>query len=376
MSRDTAWPSMAIAGRRVGGGPPFVIAEIGLNHGGSPERALALVDAAAAAGADAIKLQTIVASDLVAPSCPAPAHVQAGSLVDFFRQFELDEAAHARVFARARARGLVVMSTPFSLDAVGMLDGLAVDAFKIASGDLTWDALIARAAATGKPLVISTGMASLREVRHAVSVARRGGATEIALLHCVSAYPVPAGSENLRAIATLAGVCDVPVGLSDHGPDTFALPIAVALGASLYERHLVHDGDADAIDRAVSSTPAELAAAIQAGRRAWAALGSGRKECLPAEAVNVTASRRSLCAARALPAGAVLRASDLVALRPATGMAPVRLASLVGRRLREAVAPGQPVTLSLVHPERLANRSYERSERLAKVGLPEADRVA
>jgi sialic acid synthase SpsE len=369
MSRETTPPSMAIAGRRVGGGgPPFVIAEIGLNHGGAIDRALALVEAAAAAGADAIKLQTIVAENLVAPSCPAPAHVEASSLVDFFRRFELNEAAHVRVFNRARARGLAVLSTPFSLDAVEMLERIGVDGYKIASGDITWDALIARAAATGKPIVASTGMANLAEVRHAVDAARRAGATDLAVLHCVSAYPVPQGSENLRAIATLAETCGVPSGLSDHGADTFALPIAVALGASIYERHLVQDGDGDAIDRAVSSTSTELAAAVRAGRRAWAALGSGQKICLPAEAVNVTASRRSLCAARALPAGAVLGAGDLVALRPAAGFAPNHLASLVGRRLRDAVARGQPVTSSLVLDAEPIGAGSARH--------PEADRVA
>jgi N-acetylneuraminate synthase len=361
--------SMAIAGRRVGASRiPYVIAEIGLNHGGSANRAIALVEAAADAGADAIKLQTIVAEQLVASACPAPVHVQAASLVEFFRQFELDETAHASVFAAARARGLAVLSTPFSLDAVAMLERLGVDAIKIASGDLTWDALITRAAATGKPLIISTGMADLDEVRHAVGVARRAGATDLAVLHCVSAYPVPAGSENLRAIATLAASFGVPVGLSDHGPDAFALPIALALGASIYERHLVDEHDADAVDRAVSSTPAELAAAIRTGRRAWAALGSGQKLCLPAEAVNVTASRRSLCAVRALPAGAVLSAADLVPLRPGNGVAPSQLLSLVGRRLRYAVAAGEPVTPSLVLGATNQRREDGR--------LPEADRVA
>jgi sialic acid synthase SpsE len=342
-------PAMSIAGRRVAEDiPPFVIAEIGLNHGGSPDRALALVDAAASAGAHAVKLQTIVADQLVAPSCPAPAHVEAGSLVDFFRQFELDEAAHHAVAERASMRGLKVISTPFSEAAVDMLERVGVDAYKIASGDLTWDQLIVRAASTGKPLIISTGMSTLAESHHALAVARLAGAEHVALLHCVSAYPVPRGSENLLAIRTLSEECRVPVGLSDHGEDTFALPIAVGLGACIYERHLVLDDEDDAIDRAVSSTPSELAAAIRAGRRAWAALGSGRKACLAAESVNVVASRRSLCAVRALPAGHILAAGDLVALRPASGLPPSALFSVIGRRLSCAVAAGEPVTTAHV----------------------------
>src|SRR5262245_49043264 len=154
-------PAISIAGRRVAEDlPPFVIAELGINHGGSIDDALALVDGAAAAGAHAIKLQTIVARELVAPSCPAPSHVPAASLAEFFQRFELDEDAHRTIVNRARARGLRVMSSPFSLSSVDLLERVGIDAYKIASGDLTWDQLIVRCAATGKPLVISTGMAT------------------------------------------------------------------------------------------------------------------------------------------------------------------------------------------------------------------------
>jgi sialic acid synthase SpsE len=338
-------PAISIAGRRIAEDiPPFVIAEIGLNHGGSVDRALSLVDAAAAAGAHAVKLQTIVADELVSPTCPAPAHVNAASLVDFFRQFELDEAAHHAVAERASLRGLKVISTPFSEASVELLERVGVDAYKIASGDLTWDQLVLRCAATGKPLIISTGMSTLAEAHHALAVARLAGAEHVALLHCVSAYPVPRGSENLMAIRTLAADCRVPVGLSDHSEDAFALPIAVGLGASLYERHLVMPDDADAVDRAVSSTPVELAVAIRAGRRAWSALGSGRKACLAAEAANLVASRRSLCAASDLPPDHVLAPADLVALRPATGLPPSSLGLVLGRRLVRPLLRGEPLT--------------------------------
>jgi sialic acid synthase SpsE len=321
--------------------PPFVIAEIGINHGGSLAKALALVEAAAEAGAHAVKLQTIVAHDLVSPVCPAPAHVRAESMVEFFSQFELDEDAHRAVADHARSRGLRVLSTPFSETAVEVLERVGVDGFKIASGDLTWDQLIARCAATRKPVVISTGMATLGEARHAVEIARAAGAAGVALLHCVSAYPVPLGSENLRAIAALQS-CGVPVGLSDHGTDTFAYPLAVALGSCLYERHIRLDGDESAPDAAVSSTSHELAAAIANGRRAWAALGSGSKACLEAESVNVIASRRSLCAAKDLTAGAVVGSSDLVALRPGTGYPPSAWPLICGRRLARPLRRGEP----------------------------------
>jgi sialic acid synthase SpsE len=317
-----------------------VIAELGLNHGGSLDRALALVDAAAASGASAIKLQTLRGDRLVAPGCPAPMHVQARSLVEFFEQFELDEAAHRAVAGRARARGLAIMSTPFDLDAVDMLDRVGIDAYKIASGDITFHQLIARAAATGKPLVISTGMSDLADVAAAVTCAREAGARDLALLHCVSAYPVPEGSENLRAIATLAAAFDVPVGLSDHTTAPEAAVVATALGATLYERHLVADAADEAIDRAVSSTPEELAATIRSAERARRGLGDGVKSCLDAEVGNRTASRRGLYAARPLAAGEVLRAADMVALRPATEVDPRDWRDLVGRRVLNSIAAG------------------------------------
>src|SRR5688572_19944890 len=254
-----------IAGRAIGSGARvFVIAEIGLNHGGSVDRAIAMVDAAARAGASAIKLQTLVADRLVAESCAPPAHVNSSSLREFFAAYELDIDAHRAVIARARAHQLAVLSTPFSESAVVMLERLGVDAYKIASGDLTHHGLIAVAASTGRPVLLSTGMSTLPEVMQAVAVVRRAGGEEVAALHCVSAYPTPIESQNLRAIATLSSALQIPVGLSDHGSGLNAAIAAVALGASIYERHLVLDDDTEAIDRAVSSTPEELGAIVHA----------------------------------------------------------------------------------------------------------------
>jgi N-acetylneuraminate synthase/N,N'-diacetyllegionaminate synthase len=321
----------------------FVIAEIGLNHGGSRDAALALVDAAHAAGASAVKLQTLRADGLVAGHCPPPAHVAVSSLRDFFRQFELDEAGHSAVAARARELGMAFMSTPFDLEAVAVLDRLGVDAFKIASGDVTHRALIERVARTGRPLVLSTGMSDLDEVRQAVEWARAAGAADLAILHCVSAYPTPAGSENLAAIATLARTFDAPVGLSDHGTWSGALALTAALGGSIYERHIVDRDDSDAIDRAVSSTPTELRAAIAQAARTQLALGHGRKECLPAEAVNQRGSRRGLYATTDLRAGQVVTADDLVALRPADGIGADQIADVVGAVVARDVAAGRPI---------------------------------
>jgi sialic acid synthase SpsE len=328
MSRNVR--PLVIGGRRVGSDAPlFVIAEIGLNHGGSLDRALAMVDAAAAAGVSAVKLQTLVASELVAPSPPR----------DFFARFELDEGAHRAIAARARAHGLTLLSTPLSLGAVDLLERVGVDGYKIASGDITFAALIDRCASTGKPVVISTGTSSLEEAGRALEAAQRGGASGAAVLHCVSAYPVPQGSENLSAIATLASAFPVPVGLSDHGTDTFAVPIAMALGASLYERHLILSHDDGAVDGAVSSTPNGFAEVVRTAARTALALGSGVKACLPAEAHSL-ASRRGLYAVRAMQAGHVIAEADVIALRPASELAPDRLPHVVGTRLTRDVAAG------------------------------------
>jgi sialic acid synthase SpsE len=331
-----------IGRRRVGPGEPlFVIAEIGLNHGGSLDRALALVDAAAEAGASAIKLQTLIAVDLVARDCPAPAHVRAESLQAFFAQFELDEPAHHAIVAKARSHGLAVMATPFSLRAVDLLERVGVDAYKIASGDLTYHGLIDYCALTQKPIVLSTGMATESEIERSVWATSRSRG-RMALLHCVSAYPVPRGSENLRAIATLAHSFHLPVGLSDHGTLPSAVPIAVALGASLYERHVMLDRDEDAVDRAVSSTSAELAAIVRLAADAAAALGHGRKECLAAEMDNLAPSRRSLRAARRLSKDHVVAAEDIAVLRPGTGLPPARERELIGVRLTRSIDDGAP----------------------------------
>jgi sialic acid synthase SpsE len=183
-------------------------------------------------------------------------------------------------------------------------------------------------------------MSELAEVEAAVATARRHGAGALGLLHCVSAYPVPVGSENLGAIKTLAERFDVPVGLSDHGVDPAAVPLAVALGASLYERHIMLEGDADAIDAAVSSTSADLSRAVSAAEHAQALIGHGRRECLPAEAPNRGPSRRGLYAARTLRAGARVHPDDVVCLRPVAAIGADEWERVVGCRLTRDVPAG------------------------------------
>jgi sialic acid synthase SpsE len=340
--------SFEIGGRRIGRSQDvFVIAEIGLNHGGVVDRALALVEGAAWAGASAIKLQTLDASRLVAPQCPAPAHVNASSMREFFRAFELDFEAHRIIVERARDLGLAVISTPFCESALAMLERLELDAYKIASGDLTYDGLIALAASTRRPLILSTGMSDSSEVTHALRVAWKGGAHDVAVLHCVSAYPAPADAQNLRAIATLAETTGLPTGLSDHGTGLLAAVAAVTLGACIYERHLVLDDDHDAVDRAVSSTPVELKRIVAALADTRDALGDGVKKCLAAERANLAPSRRGLYATRPLPAGHVITSTDVAPLRPASALAPADLEWVIGATVARDVSSGAP----LVHAD-------------------------
>ena len=338
---------MRIGSRSIGGGAPlFVMAEIGLNHDGDPSRAVALVDAAARAGASAVKLQSLRAETLVAPDRGTGgatlAHVDAPSLRDIFARYELDEAAHRAVADRARRHGLAWLSSPFDDAAVDMLVRLGCDALKIASGDITHHRLIARAAATGKPLVLSTGLSTLDDVAVAVTCAREAGAGSLALLHCVSAYPTPDDEQNLAAITTLATVFGVPVGLSDHTADAAGVAAAVALGASLYERH-IKASDADpVIDAAVSSSPEALARIVATAAATQARLGSGIRAPQPAELANRRGSRRALYATRDLPAGTVIAEADVIALRPEEGVPASRWRDLIGIRIGRAVAAFEP----------------------------------
>ena len=332
-----------IGSRRIGPGEPlFVVAEIGLNHGGSLIAARAMIAAAASAGASAVKFQTLRADTLVSPACPPPVHVAVASLRDFFRQFELSESDYEVLVSDAHRIGLAFLSTPFDEDAVGMLERVECDAYKIASGDITFTGLLQRVARTGKPIVISTGMSTHDDIASALDAVRSAGGGPVALLHCVSAYPVPPDSQNLRAILDLAATFRVTVGLSDHSTDPQAVVLAVALGASIYEKHFMLAGQTEAVDAAVSATPAILAALIQSAEAARSALGDGRKQRLPSEVLNLAASRRSLYASRDMLAGDVVVPTDVIALRPAIGVEPRSARFLVGQTLRRDVPTGSP----------------------------------
>ncbi len=325
------------------GAPMRVIAEIGLNHDGDPGLAHRLVDACADAGVWAIKLQAFDAGELLVADAPAPAHVQAASLREFFGRFELPAAAYADIVSHARDRGLAVVVTAFDDRSVAVFDRLGVDAFKIASGDLTHVGLVERVSRTGRPVILSTGMSTASEVSNAVDWAVGAGARTLALLHCVSAYPTPDDQQNLRAVTTLAHRHRVPVGLSDHGMGADAALLAFALGATLYERH-VHLPGTNAIDAPVSSTPEDLADLVRRLARAHQAMGNGRREPQEAERPNIVPSRRGLYARRVLLPGESLTAGDIAALRPATSLGAEYARALVGCAAVRDIPAGAPFT--------------------------------
>jgi N,N'-diacetyllegionaminate synthase len=335
--------SVRIGDRTVGRGEGvYVVAEAGVNHDGILDRALELVDAAADAGADAVKFQVFDVDRLVAEGTEKAEYQRrtdggSESQDAMLRRLQLGRSAFEAIAERAAARGIAFLASPFDEESVDLLVELGVPAIKIASPDLVNLPLVEYASRTGLPVVLSTGMADLDESRAAVDAAHAGGATELVLLHCVSAYPARAEDANLAAMATLAGEFDVPVGFSDHTLGTAVAVAAAALGACLIEKHLTLDRTAPGPDHAASLEPQELADMVLACRAASAAVGDGVKRPVAAELENISVTRRSVAAADDLPAGSVLTRSSLVALRPGTGIPAASLESLVGRTLARPV---------------------------------------
>ena len=342
----------AIAGRKIGPGePPFVIAELSGNHNGRIERALDLIDAAAAAGADAVKLQTYTADTLTlkhdGPGFLIESGLWAGrTLHELYSEAFTPFEWHGALFERARAKGLIAFSSPFDETAIALLEDLGAPAFKIASFEAIDLPLIERAARSGKPLIISTGMASRGEIGAAVACARGAGA-QVALLHCVSAYPASHADANLRMIPRLAADFDCVAGLSDHTPGTAAAVAAVALGAGIIEKHFTlarADGGPDA---AFSLEPAELVALVRDCRAAWEALGAADYRRGEAERAN-RQFRRSLYIVRDVQKGRRLTPADVRSIRPGFGLEPARLPDVLGRAARRDLARGEPLALDMI----------------------------
>ena len=345
--------SIVINDRTIGAEhPPYIIAELSANHNGSLERALATIEAAYHAGADAIKLQTYRA-DTMTIDCDNELFQVKGGLWDGYSLYKLYEWAHTpyewhkALFDKAHELGITVFSTPFDESAVDLLESLDTPAYKIASFEATDLPLIKRVCKTGKPVIISTGMANLEEIEDAVTAAQSAGCTQLVLLHCISAYPAPADQANLKTICDLARRFDVQVGLSDHTLGNVVSIAAVGQGAVMIEKHFTLSRQEHGPDSAFSIEPDELASLCQDSRTAWDALGQVSYERKPAEQASLT-FRRSLFFVKPVQAGEIITPSHIRRIRPGYGLSPKYLEHIIGKRARTDIARGTPVQWELI----------------------------
>ena len=345
--------TISIAGRPIGPShPPYVIAEMSGNHNGDIGRAFALIEAAKAAGADAVKLQTYTA-DTITIDHDGPGFIVEGGLWHGRRLYELYQEAHTpwdwheRLFAKAREVGITAFSSPFDPTAVDFLEQLGAPAFKVASFEIVDTPLVAKMAATGKPLIISTGLASPEDISDAVAAARRAGARDLVLLHCTSGYPTPASQMHLRTMADLGKSNGTLVGLSDHTMGTAVSVAAVALGACVIEKHFTLARADGGVDSAFSLEPDELARLTADCRDAWSALGSVHYEEVEAEAAGRD-HRRSLYVVADIAKGEVLSEANVRSIRPGHGLAPKHLYTVLGRPAARDLKRGEPLGWDLL----------------------------
>lgn len=322
---------------------PFIIAEVGVNHDGDPDKAHELVQVAAECGADAVKFQTFTPEALVSRSAPTAgyqkAQTQTNNQHDLLSQLTLPTECWAELKKDSESRGLMFLSTPFDIASAMVLAELNIDALKISSGELTNTPLLSRVADLGLPLLVSTGMADLHEVANAVAAAK--AAPSLALFHCVSAYPAPAEQCNLNAIPAMHREFNLPIGWSDHTIGTETAIAAVALGARMLEKHITLNSQDPGPDHAASAEPEDFANYVAAARKTASALGDGTKRRMPIEEDAAAVVRRSWHATESLPQGTKLTQSHLTLLRPATGLPPTD--SPVGMVLVNDLVAGQPI---------------------------------
>ncbi|MCB0763111.1 MAG: N-acetylneuraminate synthase [Flavobacteriales bacterium] len=327
--------------------PVLIIAEAGVNHGGSLSDAKALIDVAAKAGADFVKFQSFRADRLVSPSAAKAAYQQrttgiTESQLEMVRRLELSVADHQALMAHAREKGIAFLSTPFDLESIALLQELGITLGKIPSGEVTNAPYLKAMAAAFPELIMSTGMCMPDEIAEALEVLVAAGGTRdrITLLHCNTEYPTPMGDVNLRAMATLRDRFAVAVGYSDHTLGIEVPVAAVALGARVIEKHFTLDRSLPGPDQAASLEPDELEAMVKAIRNIEQALGSGEKRPSASEEHNIAVARRSIHLGNAVQAGHVLTEEDLIMLRPGDGISPMRMDTVIGRSVCRPLAAG------------------------------------
>jgi N,N'-diacetyllegionaminate synthase len=338
--------NIRISNRDIGPDQPcFIIAEAGVNHDGELSKALELVDAAAKTGADAVKFQTFESSELVSTNAPKAAYQldlkdADESQAQMLSRLQLTADDFRALQARCVETGIQFLSTPFEQRSAELLMSLDVPMFKMPSGEITNLALLGHVAAYGRPMIISTGMATMEEVSAAVNTIRQAGDPAIVLLHCVSAYPAAPKDANLRAMATLSEAFDVPVGFSDHTLGIEVAIAAAALGACVIEKHFTLDTSSPGPDHKASLEPDEFAAMVSGIRIAQVALGDGKKQPRDAEAEISAVARKSLVAACDIAAGEIIEPAMISIKRPGNGIAPARLADMIGRKVRRLISAG------------------------------------
>lgn len=340
--------TIEIDGRTIGDGEsPYFIAEISANHNGSLERAVEIMEGAALAGADAVKLQTYTADSLTI-KCDTEDFKISGGLWDDRTLYDLYQEAstpwdwHEPLFAKARELGVTVFSSAFDQRSADLLNELGAPAIKIASFELVDLPLISYVAGMGKPLILSTGLASVAEIEEAVVAARQAGCEQLALLYCISGYPTPLAQANLRTIEDMSHRFSVPVGLSDHTMGTTAATVAVALGASIVEKHITLKREDGGPDAEFSLEVGELPGMVVALRDAQASLGHVDHGIKPSEAPNLR-FRRSLYAVRDIEAGERLTEENIRSIRPGFGLPPKFYEQLLGQPIRHSIAAGTPL---------------------------------
>lgn len=344
---------ISIAGRPIGPDhPPFVIAEMSANHNGDLGRAMALLEAAASAGADAVKLQTLK-PDSITIDCDRSDFVIEGGpwggrkLYDLYAEAQTPWDWHPKLFERGKELGLIVFSSPFDKAAVDFLAGLDAPAFKIASFEMADPGLVTHAAAKGKPIIVSTGMAGLGDIAATVETVRRAGNDQLVLLHCISSYPAPTEDANLATIPHMAQAFGVPVGLSDHTQGTAVAVAAVALGACVIEKHFTLRRADGGLDSHFSLEPEELAQLVRDCRAAWTARGRISYALADCEQGS-KAFRRSLYVVEDLHPGEIITEDKVRSIRPGYGLEPKFLPEILGRKARKMVPRGTAFDWSMI----------------------------
>lgn len=346
-------PSINIAGRRISAlDYPYIISEISANHNGKLDTAIKIIDEAKKAGADAVKLQTYLPDTITLDSDAEEFQIHGGlwggkTLYQLYEDAHMPWDWHSPLFEHAQKVGITIFSTPFDNTAVDLLEELNAPAYKIASFEAVDLPLIKYVASTGKPMIISTGMADQEEIQEAIDAARSNGCKQLAILHCVSGYPAPAADYNLRTISDMIERFGLVTGLSDHTLDNTTAITSIAMGATIIEKHFTLDRKGGGPDDTFSLEPREFTALCRDSKTAWAALGKVDYGCKSSEQGNVK-FRRSLYFVRDLNAGDTITADAIRSVRPGFGLPPKYWDEVIGKRVKQNIKAKSPVRLELL----------------------------